>query len=49
MLPLTISMSEDYGLSPGWYFSVNSAGDGEMSILDEPNNIVQPVKVTAHN
>jgi hypothetical protein len=47
MLPLTISMSEDYGLSPGWYFSVNSAGDGEMTILDEPSNIAQPVKVTA--
>jgi hypothetical protein len=47
MLPLTISMSEDHGMTPGWYFSVNSAGDGEMTILDEPNNIVQPVKVTA--
>jgi hypothetical protein len=47
MLPLTISMSQDYGLSPGWYFSVNSTRDGEMSIIEEPTNIVQPVKVTA--
>lgn len=45
-LPITILMSEDFGLSPGFYFSVNSAGDGEVSILDGPTNIAQQVKVT---
>jgi hypothetical protein len=45
-LPLTILMSEDFGLRPGFYFSVNSAGDGEVTILDHPTNIVQQVKVT---
>ena len=44
--PLTISMSEDSGWSPGWYFSVNSAGNGEMTIPDEPADITQAVKVS---
>jgi hypothetical protein len=44
-LPITISLSQDYGLSPGWYFSVNSAGEGQMTIPDEPD-VVQSVKVS---
>jgi hypothetical protein len=47
MLPLTISASEFGSWSGGWYLSVNSAGDGEMAILDEPRDIVQPVKISA--
>jgi hypothetical protein len=44
--PLTISMSEDHGLSRGWYFSVNSAGDGQLTIPEFQGDIVQPVKVS---
>jgi len=45
-LPLTISMSEEVGQGGSWYFSVNSAGDGELTI-SYPEKLVQPVKVSA--
>jgi hypothetical protein len=44
-LPLTISLSEEVGLGGSWYFSVNSAGDGELTI-NYPKNVIQSVKVS---
>lgn len=48
-LPISIAASEvgDFASGYSWYLSLNSAGDGEMTILDAPSNTVVPVEVTA--